>query len=493
MRDWVVTCVAAASLGPVWGCGPEFELDALPERPVDAARIEGIWEGTIEPIDLRIVIHVSNAGDQLTGTLDSPDQSAFGIAIDDVRFDGRRFALAIENLGATYRGQLGAAGALAGEWDQGVALDLELVKVDAPTPRVRAQTPRPPFLYREVEVVFGGGAPGVELAGTLTIPPEETFPTLVLVTGSGPQDRNETLAGHEPFRVIADFLGRHGIATLRYDDRGFGQSTGDFGRATTRDFVSDAAAAVQFLQGRDDVDPTRIGVIGHSEGGWVAAALAARADDQGGAACSVMLAGPAVRGDAVHQLQTRLILEASPIPFFDSTIEQVGALHAALYEVAREPGTPEERRAKGIERYERGIAEFNFIARRLLRLDPENPALVDVILSPWFSSFIDYDPRPDLERARVPVLALFGSLDLQVPAQQSVPALERINGAMRSPRFEIQTFDGLNHLFQTATTGSPDEYGRIEETISPAVLERLARFTSERCVARASRTGAPAG
>ena len=325
----------------LWGCAPDLDIEALPETPERPERIEGIWEGTIEVADLRVVVHVAHEegafkGGVLSATLDSPDQGAQGIAVDDVRFDGERFALRIDKLGAAYSGTMDATGTrLAGEWHQGVGIDLELVKVDEPSVRVRAQTPQPPFPYAIEEVVFPGGADDVRLAGTLTMPETGAYPTVVLVTGSGPQDRNETLMGHQPFRVLADYLSRNGVAVLRYDDRGFGGSTGDFAGATTLDFADDAAAAVAYLRTRADVAPDRVGVIGHSEGGLVVADLAAGGRNL---SCGVMLAGPAVSGEAVHQAQIRLVVDASSVPIPDSTIDRIAALNATLYVAARGSG-----------------------------------------------------------------------------------------------------------------------------------------------------------
>ena len=471
----------------LWGCAPDLDIEALPEVPERPERIEGIWEGTIDVAGLRVVVHVAHEGGALEGgafkggvlsaTLDSPDQGAYGIAVDDVRFDGERFALRIDKLGAAYSGTMDATGTrLAGEWHQGMGIDLELVKVDQPSERVRPQTPQPPFPYTIEEVVFPGGAEDVRLAGTLTIPESGAYPTVVLVTGSGPQDRNETLMGHQPFRVLADYLSRHGVAVLRYDDRGVGGSTGDFEGATTLDVTDDAAAAMAYLRTRADVAPHRVGVLGHSEGGLVVADLAARGRDL---SCGVMLAGPTVSGEAVHQAQIRLVVDTSSMPIPDSTIERIAALNAALYVAARGSGTWQERRVEGLRRYRTALEEFNFVERGLLQLDPDDTALVDTIVSPWFLHFIDYDPGDDLAAAKVPILALYGELDLQVPPEQSVPVLEAIE--TRVGRFDIRVLPGLNHLFQTAETGSPEEYARIEETMSPETLSTIGDWVVNRC------------
>ena len=457
------------------GCSPALDIASLPETPERPERVEGTWEGAIAPGELRIVVHVEHADGELSARVDVPDQGA-RLPADEVRFDGERLALRVDAIGATYSGTLGGDGArLRGEWHQGVGIDLDLVKVEKPSVRVRAQTPKPPFPYRAEEVRLPGGGADVTLAGTLTVPEGSGYPAVVLVSGSGPQDRDETIMGHQPFRVLADHLSRNGVAVLRYDDRGVGESTGDRRQAVTADFAEDAAAAVAYLRGRGDMDAARVGVIGHSEGAVVAARLAA---DDRGLSCGVMLGGPAVPGADVHQAQLRLVLGANWfLP--NSTVEKIADLNAALYAAARGPGTWERRRAEGLAIYREEFERFSFAERALLRLEPEGTAMVNVVVSPWFAHFLDYDPGVDLAAARVPILALYGERDLQVPPVQSVPVLEAIDAGLG--RFDIRVLPGLNHLFQTAETGAPDEYARIEETMAPVALATIADWVVNNC------------
>lgn len=465
--------VLASSL--LAGCSPALDIASLPETPERPERAAGIWEGAIALGELRIVMHVEHADGELSAWVDIPDQGA-RLPADDVRFDGERLALEVDAIGATYSGTLDRSGArLQGEWHQGVGVDLDLVKVEKPSVRVRAQTPKPPFPYWAEDVRFPGGGAGVTLAGTLTAPEGDGYPAVVLVSGSGPQDRDETMMGHQPFRVLADHLSRNGVAVLRYDDRGVGESTGDRELAVTADFAADALAAVTYLRGRDDMDAGRVGVIGHSEGALVVARLAAR---NRGLSCGVMLAGPAVPGAQVHQAQIRLVLGAMWfLP--NSTVEKVADLNAALYRAARGHGTWEQRRAEGLAIYREELERFNFAERALLRLQPEAKAMVNVVVSPWFAHFLDYDPGADLAAAGVPLLALYGERDLQVPASQSVPVLEAI--ARDARHFDVRVLPGLNHLFQTADTGAPDEYSRIEETMAPAALAAIADWVVKNC------------
>ncbi|MED5554632.1 MAG: alpha/beta fold hydrolase, partial [Pseudomonadota bacterium] len=252
-------------------------------------RIIGIWEGTLSQANLRIVVRVADEDGRLIARFDSPDQSAYGIAADTVSFDGERLVFNVDSINAGYAGTLNSDGSLIqGRWSQSVEFELDLARVDKPSVRAREQNPKSPFPYRIEDMRFPGGARGVTLAGTLTLPESEDFPVVILVTGSGAQDRDETIMGHKPFWVLADYLVRNGVGVLRYDDRGFAQSTGDISTAITPDFADDAHAAISYLQSRNDVVANRIGVVGHSEGGNVVSILAGR---DAPFACGVLMAG----------------------------------------------------------------------------------------------------------------------------------------------------------------------------------------------------------
>jgi pimeloyl-ACP methyl ester carboxylesterase len=313
-----------------------------------------------------------------------------------------------------------------------------------------------------VEEVQIPSVDGVTLAGTLTRPEGEgPFPAVVLVTGSGPQDRDEALLGHRPFAVLADHLTRAGIAVLRTDDRGVGESTGDFASATTPDFADDAAHALAWMAAREDTGPT--GVLGHSEGGLVAPLLQARTEEGAPKArFLVLLAGPSVDGAAILEEQGALILAANGASeediatqrlhtrtAIDSALagDDIEAMMAALREV---PGTEEatdEELRQGLER----------------------------MATPWFRWFLAFDPAETLKSVDVPVLALFGERDLQVPAAQNEGPMREALGDHGT----VEVLPGLNHLFQPAETGSPAEYAKIETTMDPAALERVASWILE--------------
>ena len=438
-------------------------------------RIVGVWEGTLSQVNLRIVVHVENGDDGLLVRFDSPDQNAYGIPADSVSFDGEQLSFNVDSINAGYVGTLNSDGSLIrGRWSQLVDLVLDLGRVVKDSARGRAQNPKPPFPYDIEDVSFDGGAPDVTLAGTLTLPKSGDYPVVVLVTGSGAQDRDETIVGHKPFWVLADYLTRHGVGVLRYDDRGFAQSTGNISTATTSDFADDALAAITYLRSRPDVIAHRIGVIGHSEGGNVVSILAGR---EAPFSCGVLMAGPAVSGEQIHQRQVRMIIERQPFPIADDLVKKIAAMNESLYAVSRMNASLEERRVIARDIYQSELAEFDEVERKLLNLNDE--VQVDAIVTDWFRYFLDYDPRIDLAASKVPLLAMYGALDLQVPPDQSVPVLEKIN--TNHGKIEVRTFPGLNHLFQHATTGLPSEYGVIDETLAPEVMLAIKEWVLANC------------
>jgi uncharacterized protein len=298
----------------------------------------------------------------------------------------------------------------------------------------------------------------------------------VLVSGSGPQDRDESLLGHRPFLVLADHLTRRGLAVLRYDDRGTARSTGDFARATSADFAADARAAVAFLRARADVRRGAVGIVGHSEGALVAPLVAQ--GESPPVAFIVMLAGPGIPGDSILLLQSDLIAKAAGVP--DSVRAANARMSRWTYAAIRE--TPDS--AALAARLRQAVADLTPEQRTRAGLSgPALDAQIAQVSSPWFRWFLAYDPRATLRRVRVPVLALNGMLDLQVPYEPNLAAIGEALRAGGNPDHEQTALAGLNHLFQTSRsgTGSPTEYAAIEETMSPAVLERvsawiLARF-----------------
>lgn len=338
--------------------------------------------------------------------------------------------------------------------------------------RGRPQTPRPPFSYESEEVTVES-APGVTLAGTLTIPEGEgPFPAVVLLSGSGPQDRNETLAGHQPFLVLSDWLTKAGIAVLRYDDRGTAASTGDFGLATLEDFAADATAAVEWLDARPET--ADVGIIGHSEGGYLAPWVANEVD---AVDFVVMLAGPAVSGAEVYAEQHARTMEAGGADRKTANVygEAVAALIAPFVEQPDVPaGDLSEEAAAGFSEALSGLSDEELQALGATggnAVDQWAQMLIGFVSTPGTRSFLSYDPRPALEALDVPTLAFFGEKDVQVPADQNAEPMRSLLSTNEAS--EVRVEEGLNHLFQTAETGSPDEYEMIDETIAPRVMSKI--------------------
>lgn len=325
----------------------------------------------------------------------------------------------------------------------------------------RPQEPRPPFPYRSEEVRYPSGA--VTIAGTLTLPATPgPYPAVVLISGSGAQDRNEELLGHKPFLLLADTLTRAGYAVLRTDDRGVGGTGGALDRASYNDLADDVVAGLDQLRGRADIDRSRIGLLGHSEGGYLAPLVAARAG--AGVAFVIMMAGPAAGGADVLMEQNRISLAAQ-----DASAEEISdqiEFVSTLTTLSRTGDTEQVRRY---------LTDRNAQRPPDQRLSPDQ---IDEFTSVYFTSFVSYDPAPALSALRMPVLAFYGSKDWQVPPAQSEPLARRYLAA--APDADIHVFDGLNHLMQPAETGNPAEYPAIETTIAPEVLDYIGHWLTQR-------------
>ena len=431
-----------------------------------ASPVAGAWEGAIDAGGMKVRIGVAitiQPGGTLTATMDSPDQGAFGLALSDVAFaDGvLRFALRMAN--GTFEGRLNDAGTeITGTWTQGMAMPLVLKKVEKLVRPGRPQEPKPPFPYRSEEVAITNAAGQAVLAGTLTLPEGKgPHPAVVLITGSGAQNRDEEIFGHKPFLVLADHLTRHGIAVLRYDDRGVGKSTGNFESATSEDFAGDAWAAWQALSARREIDAKRVGLVGHSEGGLIAPMLAAAHPE---IAFVVMIGGPGVTGEQILFAQAAAIMKAGGTP--DAAVAANTALQKQLFAILREE-TSMARIAERIGAIPAGSKEAS-------------AALVKQAASPWMRFFVLYDPAPVLAKVRCPVLAIGAELDLQVLPAQNLPAIRAALTQGGNQDHTVLELPGLNHLLQPAKTGSPAEYAQIEVTIAPGALDAITAWIQKR-------------
>lgn len=450
---------------------------------------EEIWTGTlnaiVQKLDLRFRITRDVAGLR-TVWMDSLTQAAGGFR-GDLGIKEEVWSFDVPAVRGRFEGRLSDDGeTLEGTWTQGgVSLPLTLARgEDQPLPppvaKQRPQTPQPPFPYVSEEVAFRNTAADVTLAGTLTYPEGDgPFPAVVLISGSGPQDRDETLFEHKPFAVWADWLTRRGIAVLRYDDRGVGGSSEGSADATSEDLSVDVEVARDFLAGLPQIDPERIGLVGHSEGAMLATMAASR---KSGVACVVMLAGAGVDGRQVLLSQGRRVLEAEGVDKPEQ-LERQRILQEVLMDTVLDapPGASRETIAR--EASQRLRDQLPDDLPQDQDLDALAEAGVARLASPWFRFFLEYDPATAIRALECPVLALVGSNDVQVDVATNLPPLKEAIEQAGHQDSAVEELPGLNHLFQTATTGAVSEYDAIEETIAPAVLDRVGNWLEARLAA----------
>ena len=465
----------ATEIDGTWSQGKPLELNfkrasaqaAVAPKPAPPSEIDGTWLGTLDvgALKLRILFKIANTQDGLTAALQSPDQSPGWISATSVKRSGNVLMITIDAIQATFEGKIAAdLNSIDGTFKQmgnPLPLALKRVKDQADLELRRPQNPVKPYPYREEEVTYANKAGGITLAATLTVPRGKgPFPAVLLIVGSGPHDRDESLMGHKPFLVLSDYLTRKGIVVLRADKRGIGKSTGDLAKATTADFASDAEAGVAYLKSRPEADPRKIGLIGHSEGGVVAPMVAA---SDPGVAFVVMMAGDGVPGDQLIVEQTRLLAEAAG---------------ASKEKAAENAG--QEREVLALVESEKDAAALDKKLREKLAADGMPEAQIGpsirALTSPWFRYLLTYDPATALRKVACPVLAINGSLDLQVPPAQNLPPIRKALEDGGNKHYEVDELPGLNHLFQTAKTGSLREYGEIEETMSPVALDKMASW-----------------
>ncbi|MCU1645638.1 MAG: Esterase EstD [Nocardia sp.] len=425
--------------------------------------VTGDWHGNIEFPGQPLAVGINFTTDG-KGSIEVPVQGIADKQLSAVRNEVDRVEFSIPEFPGqpTFEGKYDkASDSIKGDFTQsGKTVPLNLTRGQAATP-ARPQEPKPPWPYKSEDVSYHSG--NITIAGTLTEPQTGgPHPAVLLITGSGAQDRNEEILGHKSFLLWADTLTRAGYAVLRTDDRGVGGTGGDLADSSYQDLTGDIGAGVAFLHGRSEIDGKRIGLLGHSEGGYLAPLYASQPDS--GVAFAILQAGPAVTGADVLLEQNRLILTASGAPP-EQVAAQVGYISgltsvirngdlaaAKVYAQQHNDSLPADQRASG--------------------------ETIDAMVTPYMAALINYDPAPALSALRVPVLAMFGTKDLQVPAAQSEGPMRSLLAA--DPDATVQVFDGLNHLMQPATTGLPSEYGTIETTIDPQVLDYVAAWLTKR-------------
>ncbi len=441
------------------------------EKPGNKA-IDGIWLGTIKVpgVELRIAFEISEAKEGgYTAKMHSIDQSAMNIPVSAVIQNGDSLRLEIKSFSMAYEGKLLADGTtIEGNWLQGGATALVMKRVDKLPEFNRPQTPKKPYPYTEEEVSYENIKAGVKLAATLTIPQGNgPFPAVVLLTGSGPENRDEEAFFHHPFLVLADYLTRRGIAVLRADDRGVGGSTGngDFTKVTSGDSADDAIAGIDFLKGRKEIDKKRIGLLGHSEGGTIGPIAITRSLD---VAFLVMLAGPGQTFADIVIFQKLLAARARGVD--EGRLALMRSWYERLYSTLAEDtdNAVAEKKVRALH--------ASLTAEEKEKLDWPDGRLngeMKLMLSPWWRYSMKYNPRATLMKVKCPVLAINGEKDMQVTAKENLAAIEEALKSGGNKHVTVRELPGLNHLFQTCETGAESEYIKIEETMSLLALQAI--------------------
>lgn len=447
-----------------------------------AQDITGQWNGVlkVQGTQLRVVFNVTADNGELKSTMDSPDQGAKGIPTTATTFENSTLKITIINAGIEYTGTLGDDNIIVGTFKQaGQSFPMNLtrgaIEKEAIEKEViaRPQEPRKPYPYYSEDITFENKEAKITLAGTLTLPKENgLFPVVILISGSGPQNRDEELLGHKPFLVLSDFLTRNGIAVLRYDDRGTAQSEGDFKAATSADFATDVESAIEYLKTRKEIDKKQIGLIGHSEGGIIAPMVANKSKD---VAFIVLLAGTGLPGDQILLSQQRLIGKASGVR--DELLQENELINKKAFDVVK--------KSNSLEQLEDDLTNLlnKFLVDNPITDIPQGMSSDDFVklqitqvVNPWMQYFIKYDPSLALEKVKCPVLALGGEKDLQVPSKENLEAIKIALAKGGNKKVTIKELPNLNHLFQESITGTPNEYATIEQTFSPIALNEILKW-----------------
>lgn len=460
-----------------------WERGPLAPAPT-VAGIDGDWRGTLSRngADLRLVLHVRTSARGTRAKLDSPDMGIAGLDVAELTREGERIGLKIPQASVVFNGELSdQATTLSGQW-QRQGMPAATVRFTRPAQASvaaapRPQTPLPPFAYRVEQVRFANPRAGIALAGTLTLPPGcGHCAAAVLVSGSGPQDRDETLFGHKPFAVLADHLTRQGIAVLRFDVRGVGESGGRFDGASNADLASDVRAAVDFLAARREVDPKAVGLIGHSQGGIVGPLAALHNPAVG---YLVLLAAPGTSMSQLLLAQRRLTVAALG-PNAGAPATHDAAL-ATLFDAAAKAADRAQAQARV------GAMLTPELLRRLGADETQKTALIGELTGDWLRDVLRYDAPATLSALRIPILALNGSVDRQVPAEANLAAIARASAGNQ----DVTTLQmaGMNHLFQRSRSGAIAEYAGISETFAPAALDAISGWIAARFGAGAKKPG----
>jgi fermentation-respiration switch protein FrsA (DUF1100 family) len=446
-----------------------FIIVVLASFTMFGQEITGQWNGVLKVpgAQLRVVFNITKTENGFSSTMDSPDQGAKGIPVTTTSFENAVLKLQIPAGTISYEGTLNKDNVIVGNFSQGgqsFAMNMSREIVDKKV-YLRPQEPKKPFPYYTEEVAFENKTDKNVLAGTLTLPQKEgRFPAVILISGSGPNNREEEHSGHKPFLVLADYLTKKGIAVLRFDKRGIAQSTGDYKTSTTMDFARDVQAGVDYLRTRKEIDKNKIGLMGHSEGGVIAPIVAGNSKDVD---FIVLLAGTGIRGDKLMLLQKEKIERQMGVP--ENEIQKGQEIFKRAYEmILTSPENDSNLKSK--------INSYFKVQYGEKMNEQQISGVTSQITNPWMFSFLKLDPASALENVKCPVLVLNGDKDLQVPADVNIDAIKKALAKGGNTKVTTTIIPNLNHLFQECKTGSPDEYATIEQTLSPIALEEISSW-----------------
>lgn len=448
----------------------------LLSHTLSAQDITGQWNGVlkVQGMQLRVVFNVTKSDNKYISTMDSPDQGAKDIPVTNTTFENSKIKFEITKAKIEYNGEL-KENEIVGIFKQdGQEFPMNLTRKAIEKEVInRPQEPIKPFPYYSEDITFKNSKADISLSGTLTLPEKEgKFPVVILISGSGPQNRDEELFGHKPFLVISDYLTRNGIGVLRYDDRGVGRSEGNFETATSADFATDAESAIAYLKTRKEINKKKIGLVGHSEGGIIAPIVASESKD---VCFIVLLAGTGIQGNKLLLLQQELIAKANGVS--ESDIRKSFQINSKIFEMVVNSNDSLKLKTDLTNLINEtlsndtsaeipdGMSKDEFITMQ-----------INEISSPWMQYFLKFNPVTALEKVKCPVLAINGEKDLQVPPKEN---LEAIRNALRkggNEKVTTKELANLNHLFQECNTGSPDEYSTIEQTFSPVALTEILKW-----------------
>lgn len=454
----------------------------------NAQSFNGIWEGKLEvSASLRLVFtFTSQADGSIKATWQSPDQTKVILPTDTCFAKNDSIFLSAKRFGVAFKGKLSDQNTISGVFTQGQNFPLILKKVTEVSQLKRPQTPIAPFQYNSEEVNFYNRDSSISFAGTLTWPKMEpgvdyfrkpVYPAAILISGSGPQDRDETIFMHKPFAVLADYLAKIGFAVLRIDDRGVGQSTGNFATATTKDFANDAEAALDFIKQQDVIDTAHIGLIGHSEGGMIAPMVASKRRD---VHFVVLMAGPGIPIAALMEEQITAVALSQGEDA--ALVKKAGESYSIIIKELIAHKDSIFRTSSAISKIEKWAAlqDTTILAKmkmnsRAARKDAVI-SQVGAMASPWFKYFLAFDPKNYLQKLSCNVLAINGSKDIQVLPGSNLEGIRAALKKSKSPHYHILEMKGLNHLFQSCKTCTLKEYAELEESFSPKALEIIGNW-----------------